>query len=57
MADDWAQLDYYKKLNSEIDLPKDGVNYTQNTSQKNLLLIEASVDRPLRRCLSDSDQM
>ena len=21
MADDWAQLDYYKKLNSEIDLP------------------------------------
>ena len=26
MADDWAQLDYYKKLNSEIDLPSRNEN-------------------------------
>ena len=26
MADDWAQLDYYKKLNSEIDLPSKNEN-------------------------------
>ena len=26
MADDWAQLDFYKKLNSEIDLPSKNEN-------------------------------
>ena len=26
MADDWAQLDFYKKLNSEIDLPSRNEN-------------------------------